>query len=104
MALYPFQLAYTISPRGDFDDDAARDARRRLRSVEWETIKHIETTLLGELDLNRSTLSGRIAQAEEMVSERIKDELRDLKVLSRIKFRGSLMVDGLGAAIGFSLS
>ncbi|WP_240349630.1 hypothetical protein [Pseudomonas putida] len=49
-------------------------------------------------------MPGRISQAQELVSERIKDELRDLKVLSRIKFRGSLMVDGLGEAIGFSLA
>lgn len=104
MALYSFQLAYTVSPCSDSDEDAARDARRRLRSVEWETIKHIETTLLGELELNRSTLAGRITQAQELVSERIKHELRDLKVLSRIRFRGSLMVDGLGSAIAFSLS
>ena len=75
-----------------------------MRSVEWETIKHIETTLLGEIELNRSTLDGRIDEAKDLVSKRIRHELRDMQVLSRIKFRGSLMVDGLGEAIGFSLS
>ncbi|MNG78099.1 hypothetical protein D3C76_668400 [compost metagenome] len=100
MSHHHFQIAYTINPRREIiDEDAARDARRRLRALGWQTVPDIETTLLGEMTLFNSTLASRIKEAEKQIRDRVHEELRGLQVLTRVKFHGSLMVDGLGEAI-----
>jgi hypothetical protein len=104
MTQHNFQLAYTIKPRHpDYESDAAQ-ARQHLReNVGWDTVEHIETTLLGMVTLYHSTTRDRVNEAQKYVRERIHEELKDLRVLTKVKFYGCLMVDGLGQAISFSI-
>lgn len=103
MTKHHFQLAYTIKPRSDHDESAAAQARLHLRDIGWDTLPQIETTLLGEVHLYHSTTHDRINEAERQIRERIHEQLKELKVLTRVKFYASLMVDGLGPAIRFSI-
>jgi hypothetical protein len=103
MTKHHFQLAYTINPRHDGDDDEAARARLHLRNIGWDTVAHIETTLLGVLQLYQGTTAARVDEAEKQIRDRIHEELKSLRVVSRVKFHGSLMVDGLGQAIYFSI-
>nr|WP_314617977.1 hypothetical protein [uncultured Pseudomonas sp.] len=103
MTKHHFQLAYTIKPRSDDDESAAAQARLHLRDIGWDTLPQIETTLLGEVHLYHSTTHDRINEAERQIRERIHEQLKELKVLTRVKFYASLMVDGLGPAIRFSI-
>ncbi|MGE8469466.1 hypothetical protein D3C81_888520 [compost metagenome] len=103
MTKHHFQLAYTINPRHDDDEDEAARARLHLRKIGWDTVDHIETTLLGVLHLYHGTTAARVDEAEKQIRDRIHEELKSLRVVSRVKFHGSLMVDGLGQAIHFSI-
>ncbi|AXM95112.1 hypothetical protein ACU5P1_14180 [Pseudomonas plecoglossicida] len=103
MTQHHFQLAYTIKPRSDDDEGAAAQARLHLREIGWDPLPQIETTLLGEVHLYHSTIHDRIDEAQRQIRGRIHEELKGLKALTRVKFYGSLMVDGLGPAIRFSI-
>jgi hypothetical protein len=103
MTMHNFQLAYTITPRTQDDEEAAAKARLYLRDIGWSTIHHIETTLLGEVPLFHSRIAERISEAEQQIRARIHALFKELQVLSRVRFHGSLMVDGLGPAISFSI-
>ncbi|WP_434518975.1 hypothetical protein [Pseudomonas sp. NFX1] len=103
MTKHHFQLAYTINPRHEGDEDEAASARLHLRRIGWDTVEHIETTLLGVVHLYHATTADRIDEAEKQIRDRIHEELKSLRVLSRVRFHGCLMVDGLGQAIRFSI-
>ncbi|CAI3801600.1 hypothetical protein GLGCALEP_02899 [Pseudomonas sp. MM221] len=105
MSKHDFQLAYTIKPRdpGENEYDAAQ-ARQHLREhLGLDTVEHIETTLLGWVELNSRSTSEKAIEAEKLIRERIHDELKGLRVLSKVKFHGCLMVDGLGPALRFNI-
>ncbi|MBV4491732.1 hypothetical protein [Pseudomonas oryzicola] len=101
MSKHDFQLAYTIKPRDpERDEPDAAQARHHLReNLGLDTVEHIETTLLGLVQLESTTTDDRAREAERVVRERIHAELKRLHVLSSVKFYGSLMVSGLGPAI-----
>ncbi len=99
-----FQLAYTIKPKNARDEDDAAKARLHLREkIGLDTVEHIETTLLGVITLNSTTLADRRRDAEKLLHDYIHEALKDLSVLSTVKFYGCLMVDGLGSAIRFEI-
>lgn len=104
MTRHNFQLAYAIKPHHPDDEADAATAAQHLRAnLGWNTVEHIETTLLGVVHLYHSTTSDRLDEAERQIRERIREELKSLGLLSRVKFYGSLMVDGLGSAIRLSI-
>jgi len=105
MSKFDFQLAYTIKPRNpDHDETDAAQARLHLREkLGLDTVEHIETTLLGMLTLKSSTLADRKREAEKLLHDYIHEALKELRVLSTVKFYGCLMVDGLGPAIRFDI-
>lgn len=106
MSKHEFLLAYTIKPRDPQRDDYdAAQARQHLReNIGLDTVEHIETTLLGLVQLDSISTSDKALEAERLVRERIHEELKGLRVLSKVKFYGCLMVDGLGSAIRFDIS
>ncbi|MFJ4457586.1 hypothetical protein ACIP1G_27385 [Pseudomonas sp. NPDC089392] len=100
MSKYEFQLAYTLEGN---ENDAAK-ARSYLREkTGLETVEHIETTLLGMVTLNSTTLADRKKEAERLLHNFIHDALKELRVLSAVEFYGCLMVNGLGPAIRFNI-
>lgn len=105
MSKHDFQLAYTIKPRDpDEDEYNAAQARQRLReNIGLDTVEHIETTLLGWVQLASLSKADKSLEAERVIRERIHAELKQLRVLSSVKFYGCLMVDGLGPAIRFNI-
>jgi len=105
MSTLNFQLAYTIKPRDpDRDDADAAMARLHLREkLGLDTVEHIETTLLGTITLKSRELTDRKREAEKLMHDYIHDALKELRVLSTVKFYGCLMVDGLGAAMRFEI-
>ncbi|WDY60023.1 hypothetical protein [Pseudomonas sp. PSKL.D1] len=103
MTMHNFQLAYTITPRTAEDEDAAAKARLYMRDIGWSTIHHIETTLLGEIPLFHTRMAERISEAEQEIRGQVHKLFKELQVLTRVRFHGSLMVDGLGPAINFSI-
>ncbi|MNG31298.1 hypothetical protein D3C84_1170710 [compost metagenome] len=79
-------------------------ARHHLReNIGLDTVEHIETTLLGLVQLASTSTPDKALEAEKLVRDRIHQELKGLRVLSKVKFYGCLMVDGLGPAIRFSI-
>ncbi|MFK3817859.1 hypothetical protein ACI2KG_14865 [Pseudomonas sp. NPDC089407] len=105
MSKFDFQLAYTIKPcNPERDETDAAKARLHLREdLRLDTVEHIETTLLGNVTLQSSTLADRKREAEKLVHDYIHKALKKLDVLSTVKFYGCLMVDGLGPAIRFNI-
>ena len=105
MSTHDFQLAYTSKPRDpERDEPDAAQARHHLReNLGLDTVEHIETTLLGLVQLENTTVEGRSREAERLIRERIHGELKRLHVLSSVKFYGSLMVSGLGPAIRINI-
>lgn len=105
MSNFEFQLAYTVKPhKPERDETDAALTRLHLREkLGLDTVEHIETTLLGSITLNKSTLADRKREAEKLVHDYIHDALKELRVLSTVKFYGCLMVDGLGPAIRFNI-
>ncbi|EKT4530886.1 hypothetical protein QEM33_003490 [Pseudomonas putida] len=105
MSIFDFQLAYTIKPHNaPRDETDAAQARLHLREkLGLDTVEHIETTLLGMITLNGTSLADRKREAEKLVRDYIHDALKELRVLSTVKFYGCLMVDGLGPAIRFDI-
>ncbi|MFK0268516.1 hypothetical protein [Pseudomonas asiatica] len=105
MSKYNFQLAYTIKPNNPARDETdAAQARLHLREkIGLDTVEHIETTLLGVITLNSTTLADRRHDAKNLLHDYIHEALKQLRVLSTVKFYGCLMVDGLGAAIRFDI-
>jgi len=105
MSKYDFQLAYTIKPHNPAHDEAdAAQARLHLREkLGLDTVEQIETTLLGMITLKSTTLADRKREAEKLLHDYIHEALKQLQVLSTVKFYGCLMVDGLGPAIRFQI-
>lgn len=105
MSKYDFQLAYTIKPNNPARDETdAAQARLHLREkIGLDTVEHIETTLLGVISLKSTTLADRKREAEKLLHDYIHEALKQLRVLSTVKFYGCLMVDGLGSAIRFDI-
>lgn len=105
MSKFDFQLAYTIKPHNPaYDETDAAQARLYLREkLGLDTVEHIETTLLGMVTLSTTTLADRKREAEKLVHDYIHDALKELRVLSTVKFYGCLMVDGLGPAMRFDI-
>ncbi|BBU45393.1 hypothetical protein PPTS312_33080 [Pseudomonas putida] len=104
MSNFDFQLAYTIKPHTARDDGDAALARVHIReNLGLGTVEHIETTLLGTVELKGSTLAERKLEAEKLIHEYIHKVLKQLRVLSTVKFYGCLMVNGLGPAIRFDI-
>ncbi|PYB69587.1 hypothetical protein DMX11_23825 [Pseudomonas sp. LB-090624] len=105
MSKFDFQLAYTIKPNNPARDEAdAALARLHLREkLGLDTVEHIETTLLGMITLKSTTLAERKREAEKLVHDYLHDALKELRVLSTVKFYGCLMVDGLGPAMRFDI-
>ena len=105
MSKFDFQLAYTVKPhKPERDETDAALARLLLRDkLGLDTVEHIETTLLGSVTLQHSTLADRKREAEKLVHDHIHNALKELRVLSTVKFYGCLMVDGLGPSIRFNI-
>ncbi|WP_410481897.1 hypothetical protein ACJ70E_11385 [Pseudomonas plecoglossicida] len=105
MSKHEFLLAYTIKPRNpDEDEYDAAQARQHLReNIGLDTVEHIETTLLGLVQLDSVTPVDHVNEAERLIRNHIHAELKRLRVLTSVKFYGCLMVDGLGPAIRFSI-
>ncbi|OUM30018.1 hypothetical protein B8W72_18080 [Pseudomonas putida] len=68
-----------------------------------DTVEHIETTLLGVVTPKTATLADRKHEAETLLHAHIHEALKQLRVLSTVRFHGCLMVNGLGPAIRFDI-
>ena len=80
MSKFDFQLAYTIKPHNaPRDETDAAQARLHLREkLGLDTVEHIETTLLGMITLNGTSLADRKREAEKLVRDYIHDALKGL--------------------------
>ncbi|MFJ4345578.1 hypothetical protein [Pseudomonas sp. NPDC089401] len=101
---YSFQLAYTISPLTDADEPHAEKARHHMRTkMGWETIEHLQTTLLGELSLQPGDIDAKRREARSLVRNGIRKAFRELEVDKRITFESSLFVNGLAPAMELNI-
>ncbi|EGR0063423.1 TPA: hypothetical protein I7753_21485 [Vibrio vulnificus] len=101
-----FQLTYSVRPLSDDSKDkrAAEKARKLIReNLKWESISKIETTLVGEISIRRSDLDEMRYEAKELIDDEIRDMLKENEVFDDIRVNLSLMVDGLGQHIEFSM-
>jgi hypothetical protein len=102
-----FQLSYSVEKRKETEASrsAVIQARRLLREIEgWETIKHIETTLVGKINLESDTPNSKRREALELVRGAILDILKNEKIDNDVSFYGCLMVDKLGEYINIEIN
>ncbi len=86
---------------GQNTHDAALDrARRLLREIKgWETVEHVETTLVGKIRLKLNDPESKKTEAHEQVKGIIFNILKNENIDKNVIFYGCLMVDQLGENI-----
>lgn len=102
---YDFQLTYSVKPLAGNESDAA-SVRKKLREIPgWDTVLELETVLVGKLSLSQYGTTPQLIRtsAENQCYLKINQVLSDLNVASSITVYCSLMVDGLGKHITFSV-
>lgn len=106
MTIYNFQLSYSISPYGTSNekDRKAAEARKIIKEIEgWESVNNIETTLVGTIDLYGTSREDKRNKGLNEVKGEIEALFERENVLDFTHSHFSLMIDGLGEHITFSM-
>ncbi|NIE72870.1 hypothetical protein F3J44_00480 [Pantoea sp. Tr-811] len=101
---YSFQLSYTINPLTHQDEPHAEKARSHMRNkMGWDTVEHIETTLLGEVTLAPGDSETKRREARTLVRNGIRKAFKELAVDKHVAFKSSLLVSGLAPAMELNI-
>ncbi|PSU42141.1 hypothetical protein C9J12_29145 [Photobacterium frigidiphilum] len=106
MTIYNFQLTYSISPYGNSSnkENKAAEARRLIKNIAgWESVDEIETTLVGEISFIATGNSEKRKKGQSIVEDKVRTLFEREEVLDHTHSYFSLMIDGLGKHIEFSM-
>ncbi|WP_221800542.1 hypothetical protein [Oceanobacter mangrovi] len=99
-----YQLTYSISPKNAQCQAEAQKARRAIKeSSQFTNVDHLETVVVGELYLARDSQYGQKREAQEDIENFITGILNDAEVFKYVHVHCSLMVDGLGEHLQFTV-
>ncbi|CAJ1866007.1 MULTISPECIES: hypothetical protein [Aeromonas] len=106
MPSHCFLFTYSVSPLNTNHKvvEQADKVRKKIAELnQWTKLDSVETTFVGELYLVESTLDGKRREAENDVTNVLKDLLDEMDAYSSVWVDVALLVDGLGEHIEFKV-